>query len=430
MTFYGQQFLYVSNALGTPSEVINGARTARRMVSIAGLPFSNPIPNGGCDILTLEPCTTTVTGGGTTLTRTSWAAVDFAASGAPWYNSAVPASGEALGFFIEEWSGLDGAHHARAMQPVGALRGGAVPGVLGHKHRVMKLNVLLHGTTERSLNYLFRWLEQVLMDCCNNDGYRQVWVRESCPILSAPTEGLRMLNEMVLVEGPTWETQPTDSSGCYVRRASFTIAAGDPCMYSPDTDVTSGTATLSGATLSLSTTASTHGTFYGTNRQLIARLPAPQVGRMGPVVTISSPLEMHEPSGYRATIPDLRITGYMDPANVGFNQSNNHRVGELIVAGRAASGLVIEVNIPARSIRYRDPYADNQWYDGTRFLAPVASTGVPRWWSVGNCTPSLVIVEPRYVGLKSSWDDFLDVTSDPVSTWDVDVNAVEINGCC
>jgi hypothetical protein len=428
MTFYGQQFLYIGDAAGMPTEIINGARTARRMGSISGSTFFNAISNGGCDVLTLEPCTTTVTGGGTTLTRTAWSAVDFAATAAPWYRSAVPESAEALGFFIEEWTGLDGANHVRELTPIGAFRGGAVAGLIGHRHRVMKLNVLLHGTTERSLNYLFRWLEQQLLDCCNGSGTRQVWWRESCPALGAPEEGLKILNEVVLVEGPTWESQPTDRSGCYVRRVSFTLAAADPCMYSPDTSIASSTATNSGVTLSSSRTVASHGVWAGSTRQVVAALPAARTGSMGPIVTISSPIELY--GSLRRPLPDLRITGYANPNGGAFAPDSSYCVGELIIAGSQSSGLVIEVNVPARQVRYRDPYADNQWYDGSRFIAAVASPGVPRWWSVSGCAPSACIVDPLYIGLASRYGIVSDIPFDAVSTWTVAVNSVELNGCC
>lgn len=353
----------------------------------------------------------------------SWQTVNFAASGAPWYNANYAASTEALGFLIEEFTGLDGAHHQRSIQPIGSLRGGGQPGALSHKHRTMKLNVLLHGTSERGLTYLFRWLEQRLLSCCGSGGVQQLWVRESCPALSVPEEGLQMLNEVVLVEGPTWENQPTNASGCYLRRVSFTLAAGDPCMYAVDTDVSSATMTTSGATLTVSTTA--RGSWVGTDKYLASAMPAGRVGRVGPVVTISSPLEVRT-DGVRKPIPDLLITGYASPANDGFaTLTDAYPVGEIIISGAASSGLVIEVNVPGRQVRYRDPYGDNQWYDGTRFISP-AEYGARRWWAIDNCVGGGVIIQPAWAGLASRWDG----SADPVSTWTVDVNAVEINGCC
>jgi len=426
MTFYGQQFLYVADVLGAPTELINGARTSRRMISQAGLPFTNPTPNGGCDVLTLEPCTTTVSGG-TTLVRTSWAAVDFAVTAAPWYKAAVPASSEAVGFFIEEWTGLDGSHRARAITPVGWQRGGARIGQLSHAHRVMKLNVLLHASSERGLNYLFRWLEQQLIDCCTPGGAaRTIWYRESCPLMSAPEEGLIQINNVGLIDGPTWESQPTDRSGCYVRRCSFTLAAGDPCLYANDVDVTSGNSDISGVSLSALQTVANSGVWAGTNRRISAQMPAAKVGRVAPIVTISSTLEVRT-GGVRKPLPDLRITGYLDPAGDGLNPSVDYPIAEMVIAGSASSGLVIEANFATRMVRYRDPNADNQWYDGSRFIATARSGAIgKRWISFDSCQSGWVVVEPQFVGLASTYD----ASADPVSGWSVDVNAVEFQGCC
>lgn len=426
MTFYGLQFLYVSDVLGAPTELINGARTSRRMVSQAGLPFTNVIQNGGCDILTLEPCATTVSGG-TTLVRTAWGPVDFGVTAAPWYKAAVPASSEAIGFVIEEWTGLDGSHRSRQSVPVGTFRGGARLGPLGNGARVMKLNVLLHASSERGLNYLFRWLEQQLMDCCGSPfADRSIWHRESCPLLSAPTEGLVRMNGVGLVDGPNWESQPTDRSGCYVRRCSFTLTAGDPCMYADDADVTSGTSDTSGVSLSASQVVANSGLWAGTNRRITAVMPVAVVGRMAPIVTISSTLETRT-TGARKPIPDLRITGYMDPGVGTPNPAVDYPVGELVIAGSSSSGLVIEANLASRQVRYRDPNADNQWYDGSRFIAPVISGGLPRRWpSFDSCQAGYVVVEPVFTGLACRYD----TSADPVSSWSVDVNAVEFQGCC
>ena len=56
MTFYGQHFLYLSDSGGHPAEIINGARTARGLLTSMPTLFSGILANGGCDALTLEPC--------------------------------------------------------------------------------------------------------------------------------------------------------------------------------------------------------------------------------------------------------------------------------------------------------------------------------------------------------------------------------------
>lgn len=421
MTFLGPQFLYVADAYGAATELINGARTTTAMTQCT--PFSSPLPNAGCDVLTLQPCTTAVVG--PNLVRTAWQPTNFAPTAAPWYRASVPASTEALGFIIEEFTGLDGAHRNRSMVPVGSLRGGATAGPLGSRHRIMKLNVLLHGTSERGLQYLFGWLEQRLMDCCNPCGGRPIWYRESCPSLGSPADGLRMLRDVVLVEGPTLEAPPTQASGCSIRRVSFTLAAGDPCSYSPITDLVDGVSSTSGVSLSTEKSVAGRTHWVGTSRRVTSLLPMPQVGRMAPIVTISSAREYTTGGALRA-LPDLRISGYVNPTGAAFNPSaNNLLLGEVLIGGTNSSGLVIEVDLAARQVRYRDPSGDNSWYDGSRFISPQFG-GVRRWWNSDGCHPAHVVVEPLFVGLASRYS----TVAQPVSSWSVDVAAVEFHGCC
>ena len=147
---------------------------------------------------------------------------------------------------------------------------------------------------------------------------------------------------------------------------------------------------------------------------------------MLPIVTISSTLEVRT-SGVRKPLPDLRITGYLDPAGDGLNPSVDYPIAEMVIAGSASSGLVIEANFATRTVRYRDPNADNQWYDGSRFIATARSGAIgKRWISFDSCQSGWVVVEPQFVGLASTYD----ASADPVSGWSVDVNAVEFQGCC
>src|SRR5690606_5606622 len=109
----------------------------------------------------------------------------------------------------------------------------------GSRHREMKLNVLLVGLNEPALMHGFRWLESFLVGCSESCGEWAFWIRDFCPPDPEldPEEGVYRLDEVALIEGPTWESPVTPRSGCVIRRASFTIAAGDPCMYSPPSEL-------------------------------------------------------------------------------------------------------------------------------------------------------------------------------------------------
>lgn len=351
-------------------------------------------------------------------TGSCWSAADFSAAAAPWYDGSTAAS-EALGFWIEEWTGLDGAHHTRSSTPTGQNRGGSRFGAQSNNQRVMKLNVLLHGTTERGLEYLFRWLEQTLVDACDPCGDRSAWWREFCPSnpVTNPEEGYVRAEKIALIEGPTWESAPARDSGCYLRRVSFALAAGDPCLYREPGLLTSNVSTTVGATGSTAQV-STCGTFYSSSMRTMARLVNPSYGRAAPVVLITSPFEG------LVGVPALRIAGYSDSFGT-FDPCRSQLLGELILEGANTSGLDIEVDMAERRVRTRNRYAGTDWEDGSRLIGPALSTGVRRWWSADGCTNAFVVVEPVYVGLASNRY----VSDAVVSQWTVNIyNGVRF-GC-
>lgn len=364
------------------------------------------------------------------LSTYTWSELATEPDAAPWFNSSSAASTEAIGFLIEEWTGLDGAAFVRSATGIGGRQGGARFGPLSSKHRVMKINVLLHGSSERGLNYLFRWLEQRLIDCCNPEGGQSVWWRDSCPNVSTPEYGLRRLDRVALIEGPTWEAQPTYDSGCYVRRVSFTLAAGDPCVYDVDTNIVAPTtATTSGVTLSSNLFVADRNFWVGTGDQIVASMPAPEVGKVAPIVTITSSRESRS-SGVIKPLPDLRIVGYADPQQYGTNFANMMKIGELLIAGTQTSGLEIKIDMAARRVTYRDPYGSDRytWYDASRLIrANLDGTITNRWFAFDGCFEGVVVIEPVFTGWACSYEPS---TADPVSAFTVTVDAVEFNGCC
>ena len=164
-----------------------------------------------------------------------WEPLTFAnptADNAPWYNSNEPDSGDALGFWVEEWTGLDNAHVHRNVQPRGGAGGGGRLGVLTANERVMSLNVLLFARSEAAMEHLFRWFEQTLSSVCATCATDAVLIRRFCPATTDDLwEGVVKLNDVGLISGPQWEEEPTNLGRCYLRRVNFVLAAGDPCMY-------------------------------------------------------------------------------------------------------------------------------------------------------------------------------------------------------
>lgn len=398
MTFYGPQFMYLSDGLGRPREIVNGARLSENItIAAIGSRFSNPLQDGGCFALGFEPCTTNPT----TLASTAWDPVDFSEEAAPWFNG-TDASRDAMGFWIEEWTGLDGAHHGRSVTPVGNNRGGARFGPQSHRHRVMKINLLLHGRNAEACNYLFRWLEHALLATCSPCSTEQVWFREFDPGIGTDPDdlerGVARLTGCALVEGPTFEADPVPSSACYVRRASFTLVASDPCIYrvgqfGDNDDI--GTVSVKSIDPIVA------GPTYWVGQGMQVSIPSPSVdyGQGAVIVNIQSDV-MVDTDG-RVGLPDLRIVGYRDPFNVGFGRADQaYPIGELVVTGEATSGLEIVIDLAERSIRYRE-MTGFEWHNGSHLVAD-GTPGLRRWWSWEACAPGFVVVEPRYVGLLNT----------------------------
>lgn len=355
-----------------------------------------------------------------------WTTADFSSTASPWYNANIPESAEAHGFLVEEWTGLDGAHHRRASTPTGQNRGGAYYGPQSHDARVMKLNVLLHGSTERGLTYLFHWLENRLLNCCDSTcGTRQMWYRQFCPPspATAPEDGLVRLERLALAEGPTWEQPPLPDSACYLRRVSFTLTAGDPCGYREPAAVGYGVSVTSGV---LTTNVLTScATFEGDARQTRADFSAAAVayGAMAPIVYIASSSE--STAGVRRGLPVLRIAGYADPNNTGLACSAIF-LGELILEGYATSGLEIMADLVQRRVLVRG-IGSTAWEDGSRLIGPALRSGAPRWWSFGGCDSGFVVVEPAFTGLETNR---VSSSSLQVSTWTTRIEAGARIGCC
>lgn len=148
---------------------------------------------------------------------------------APWYDVLRPESAGALGFFVEEWTGLDSGHVSRPVSPAGPYR--ATLGRLYARERVMKINLLLVGTTEQAVEFLFRWLEATLSNVCSTCATSAIYFRRFCPVGSDKGEGVGELRQVGLAESLTWESDPIDGGSCFLRRASFSLVAADPCIY-------------------------------------------------------------------------------------------------------------------------------------------------------------------------------------------------------
>lgn len=348
----------------------------------------------------------------------------------PWDNGATAAS-DALGIVIEEWTGIDGAHHTRAQVPVGVNRGGARFGPHAHRQRVMKLNVLLLGRSEQGLTHLFRWLENQLIDQGSACAERSLWLRDYCPTIdngSDATEGqLRAgwyrLDRVALVEGPTWESEPVkDGGGCYIRRVSFTIVAGDPCMYGYGENAYNQQMSVGGLSWSGGTTVASCSKWTTSNVRAEATVAAGTTGFLAPRVTIRSYYEVD--GADPKNLPDLRIFGIATPDYGTVTPCDGDKLGELVISPYQLAGAEIVIDFASRTIKYRDIDHGVEWSDGSVLLRQSAEN-IRRWWDFG-LKGGTVYVEPYYDGLTNS------IAGDAVAVlygWFVKIDMVPKIGC-
>ncbi len=345
----------------------------------------------------------------------------------PWDNGTAAAA-DALGIVIEEWTGIDGGQHTRATTQLGINRGGAALGVMSQRGRVMKFNVILLATSERGMNYLFRWLERELLDCGAGCTERSLWLRETCPDTGDATyaelevDWMR-LDRVGLVEGPTWEAPPIkDAGGCYIRRASFTIVAGDPCMYGVPYAVGSGTSINATVSLSATLTEAACDEWTGSNRQVSAYISPSDTGLSLPQIIISS--FEYSGGGDPYSLPDLRIFGVLEPAYGSIDLCSAEKVGQLVLSGLNATGAEILIDFAERRVWTRRVADGSDWQDGSMYLALSETAGFPRWFDFG-ALGGYVYVEPMYEGLANS----LSGTADDVDEWYVEIRQVQRVGC-
>ena len=157
--------------------------------------------------------------------------VDPATDDAPWYSVEYPESADALGFIIQEWTGLGNPHTNRSVSAKGGLGGGGQLGVISNSERTMSIDVLLHGRSEEAVQYLFDWLSSTLAGACATCATDSYLIRRSCGSVADLWQGVAKLNQVGLISGPDWEVEILERNKCFLRRATFVLAAGDPCMY-------------------------------------------------------------------------------------------------------------------------------------------------------------------------------------------------------
>ena len=415
---YHHGWAYIEDADGPWRELFNHARTAAylsRSTALGCGTILNVLDDGGCeayrwaptaDVLTEESTGTPLldesTGEwlieGDGISPTGWLQRTFtspATDPAPWYNASFPESGQALGFWITEWTGLDSGHIQRQMTQRGNYGAGGTFGAMGSMGREMGFEVILLGESEAALDYLYRWLDATLSSVCATCATDTLVLRRTCPdvnILTPDTvlDGVVEMRGVGLIAGMQWGAPPVERAGCFIRRVNFTMGATDPCMYGLCTDVPAvqtinWDACMTAANLSVTRTN--------------CRPNCSEMSSLCRTVfdyTINDPsggapiIELVPPDYMGATIP-IRIRTYANPNNLTPAQlCGAPLLAELYVAS-LPQYTELRYDVPGRRVEIRNA-GTGDWINGFGYLGP-NDVGVPRFFHSG-CGKYTTIVEP------------------------------------
>ncbi|WP_373071416.1 hypothetical protein [Gemmatimonas sp.] len=313
---------------------------------------------------------------------------------APWYSPSYPESAQALGFWVTEWTGLDSGHIKREVTQVGAYRGGGQFGATNSAAREMGLEVILLGESEAALDYLFRWLDATISSVCATCATDSILLRRICPdvdpdALDTVANGVVEMREVGMVTGLVWGGAPVERAGCFIRRVNFTMAAMDPCMYTPCTDVDVSQA-MTWATC-----------FAGTNVQLGRTNCRPVCSEMPAACRLTYEFTIDSPG---ASAPRIHITAPLTASSIPMRIRTYANPNSLTPAQICGAPLLAELHLvtlepfteilydmAGRQVQVRNA-ATGSFVNGFAFVAP-NTVGVPRFAGLG-CGEYMVVIEP------------------------------------
>lgn len=155
--------------------------------------------------------------------------IDWGAS-PPW-TAPSDQSDEFLGFWVENWEGLEGEYD-RTTNARGWAFGGSNFTPLRAKHLAMTFEVILGATTERGLQYGFRWLSNMLygLDQCDRS---ELVVFDNCPPAGTAQANWPywLIRDAGVLDMPRWGDILLDTKNCVLRRVTFVLGARDPHKY-------------------------------------------------------------------------------------------------------------------------------------------------------------------------------------------------------
>lgn len=402
MPTYHQQTLtlYPLDSLGGSLELFNGYRT------LAYLRNRTLCPSCYVDVAAACPCPVLATAPLDPCCAIAPVFVPYTtpsnpANPAPWWDGVVGSpSSRALGFWIEEWTGLDGAHHSRSQTQFG--RSGSSFGPLTESGRTWKMNILLFGCDDCALQELFDWLENTLLNCCDPCSTFDAGYWRCCPAVgSVLKDSWVNVSGLALLEGPTWEAEPVEDLGCFMRRVSVTIGVADPCKYRCPEDCLINERFPINARTCVQRLQDLD-RFIGCDRDIACDLYAAyrlccQVD--GAPTGVTAPIIVAENTGNTTSVP-FSVIGVLDPQGAGCDPCLAPQSGEIRFLGIPPGGKLV-IDALRQEVTYTDA-TTVVGIDGMVFLDhPIGE--YPTWPSFG-CDGGWLAIEPSSLGLCSPTD--------------------------
>lgn len=291
---------------------------------------------------------------------------------APWYDAAIPASGDFLGILIPDLgSWFDGQASRSVTQKISGL-GGASIGPAFQKPRALPTSGVLVAANSGGIEYGRRWLQNVLLRLCDPCALSQARIYASCPPCdgSDDGEGEWFVYRVGLISGVTKTSKPTPAPGCGDRMdVDFQLLAGNPYLYKRP-EVCAAEQPLNPDGCAIECIDFCHW-LQDAPDPVFCTVTPPSLGVLATVITIEA----------GTGVSNLTLETLSDCAG---SAALGTVTGRIFIPNLpAGSQLVIDSAL--RTITYTD--ADGLSIDGTGFIELPFGFGVP-WLEIGDCNPA------------------------------------------
>jgi len=289
-------------------------------------------------------------------------------------------------------------------------------GAMGNNAREMGFEIILIGESERALDYLYRWLDATLSSVCATCETNTILLRRFCADVDpldydSVADGVVEMRGVGLMSGLQWGAPPVERAGCYMRRANFTMAATDPCMYGYCTDVAVTQAMDWDACFAAAALSPDRADCRPSCSEMdgLCRLSfdytVDDPSAVAPIITLVAPTGLGLDPGIVSpgSLP-MRIRTYANGGALTPSElCGAPLLGELYV-GSLPPYSELRYDVAARKVEFRDA-GSGGWINGFAYIGP-NEPGVPRFFALG-CGDFTTIVEPADFCLDGAPDDVM-----------------------